>query len=85
MADANVAGALSVCKTAHVCIVCGKKTPPHRRGTTHRRAPELDHILPLSKGGAHSAANTQCACRECNSTKGARPLGQLLLFPSVTP
>lgn len=32
----------------------------------------LDHILPLSMGGAHSLANTQLAHLGCNVRKGAR-------------
>ena len=32
-------------------------------------SPELDHIHPVSKGGAHSYANTQCLCRQCNAGK----------------
>ena len=62
------------------CQLCGCKTLRSKRGSTHRKAPELDHILPLSKGGAHSYLNTQCACRQCNGIKGATPLGQTLLF-----
>ena len=32
----------------------------------------LDHITPLSKGGAHSRDNIVFACSSCNSSKGAR-------------
>ena len=32
----------------------------------------LDHIVPLSKGGAHSRANVQCSHLDCNVRKGAR-------------
>lgn len=52
-----------------VCQICGIETPRDRRGTCAADAPELDHIHPLSKGGAHTHANTQCACRSCNSMK----------------
>jgi 5-methylcytosine-specific restriction endonuclease McrA len=30
---------------------------------------ELDHIIPISKGGPHTRANTQCLCRRCNNHK----------------
>lgn len=62
------------------CQLCGIRTPKSQRGTYEDNAPELDHILPISKGGSHSYMNTQCACRKCNSAKSNRPLGQLLLF-----
>lgn len=58
------------------CHLCGRKTPKERRGTYHKRAPELDHIVPLAKGGEHSYANTACACRECNLKKSDSVLGQ---------
>lgn len=62
------------------CKLCGIKTPKAKRGTYDDNAPELDHILPLAKGGEHSYLNTQCACRKCNATKSDKPLGQLLMF-----
>lgn len=62
------------------CQLCGKMTIRDKRGSTHPRAPEMDHIVPLAQGGEHTYRNTQCACRSCNSAKGAGPGGQLLLF-----
>lgn len=62
------------------CGICGKKTLPSKRGTTHPRAPELDHIVALALGGSHTYGNTMCACRSCNIAKGAAALGQLPLF-----
>lgn len=61
------------------CQLCGRKTPKAKRGTHDDDAPELDHIVPVAAGGKHTRANTQCACRACNSAKGARTLGQLNL------
>lgn len=54
------------------CQICGRRTLKSKRGTAHTRAPELDHIVPLSAGGEHTIRNTQCACRSCNLEKGAR-------------
>ncbi len=51
------------------CKECGSPTPKSKRGTYDDDAPELDHVKPLSKGGAHSYENTQCLCRRCNSEK----------------
>ncbi len=61
------------------CKLCGCRTPKRLRGTTDDRAPELDHVVPLAHGGAHSYANTQCLCRKCNQAKGASVAGQLPL------
>ncbi|WP_369907867.1 HNH endonuclease [Thioclava sp. NG1] len=62
------------------CQICGVKTPKSLRGTYDDRAPELDHIHPISKGGEHSYRNTQCTCRKCNAEKSDGAGGQLRLF-----
>jgi len=33
---------------------------------------ELDHVIPLSRGGEHSLANIRPACRSCNRRKHAK-------------
>jgi 5-methylcytosine-specific restriction endonuclease McrA len=63
------------------CQICGVSTPQTRRGTYHKNAPELDHIIPLSKGGKHTKTNVQCACRSCNGKKSDKVVvGQMGLF-----
>lgn len=54
-----------------VCQICGVDTPRNLRGTHENNAPEVDHIIPLARGGPHVEGNVQCACRACNSAKGA--------------
>jgi 5-methylcytosine-specific restriction endonuclease McrA len=39
------------------CYMCGK------------RAEETDHVIPISKGGAHWPSNLRPACRFCNRSK----------------
>lgn len=51
------------------CQLCGDPTPKEKRGTRDAKAPELDHIIPIARGGEHSYSNTQCACRTCNNLK----------------
>lgn len=63
-----------------MCHLCGCKTPRRLRGTLEPSAPELDHIVPIAKGGDHSYINTACACRQCNGAKSDSIIGQLLLF-----
>lgn len=62
------------------CQICLRKTPKSKRGTVDDRAPELDHIVPLSKGGTHSYNNTQCTCRRCNGLKSDNVYGQIPMF-----
>lgn len=54
------------------CYLCGCETPKELSGTKDPRAPELEHVVPLSKRGPHSYDNVRCACRSCNRRKGAR-------------
>lgn len=64
------------------CQICGRRTPKKLRGRVDcKTAPELDHRVPLSRGGGHTYDNVQCACRDCNGKKSAnRCTGQLPLF-----
>lgn len=41
---------------------------------------QVDHIVPIVKGGTHSVQNIVVACRSCNSSKGAK-----LLFSEWVP
>jgi 5-methylcytosine-specific restriction endonuclease McrA len=59
------------------CQLCGCSTPERLRGQMVDHAPELDHIVPLARGGAHTWSNVQCACRRCNGEKADTPRGQL--------
>jgi len=46
----------------------------------HPKAPTIDHVIPLSKGGTHEPANVQLAHYYCNSIKadGAWGAGEQL-------
>lgn len=45
----------------YTCAGCGRITT----------ALEVDHVVPLWKGGADTDGNLQCLCRECHSAKTA--------------
>lgn len=62
------------------CQLCGCSTPRSKAGTRDPRAPQLDHIVPLARGGAHTYANTHCACQRCNQRKRQQIKGQLRLI-----
>lgn len=63
------------------CYLCGCDTPRELRGTCDPRAPELEHIVPLARGGTHTYANVACACRGCNGLKGD---SLAMALPTVT-
>ncbi|HTE56958.1 MAG TPA: HNH endonuclease [Kofleriaceae bacterium] len=42
-------------------------------------SPSVDHVIPLSRGGAHAMGNVQSAHLGCNSSKGNRLLSELIL------
>lgn len=46
----------------HRCAYCGKKSDKLT----------IDHLVPIARGGKHSANNVVPACRHCNSVKGAK-------------
>ncbi|MEW6862414.1 HNH endonuclease signature motif containing protein [Trueperella pyogenes] len=39
-------------------------------------AAEVDHILPLDRGGTHDEENLQALCKPCHSAKTARQDGR---------
>ncbi len=47
-----------------VCYICNNKFEFSQM--------ELDHVVPLSRGGKHSNENTKMACSRCNRSKGAK-------------
>jgi len=65
----------------YICQNCGRKTRPDFNDCNNPLYPNLDHIVPLSKGGAHTKENTQCLCHQCNTWKSNIGVGdQLRLF-----
>lgn len=49
----------------HKCAYCDKGGPL-----------EMDHIVPLARGGPHSPENIAPACSKCNRSKGAKLLAE---------
>lgn len=47
-------------------------------GSLSERAPELDHVVPLSRGGGHVYGNVQLLCRMCNGAKGALTMDEFI-------
>lgn len=61
------------------CRNCRCATPRELMGTCDDNAPELDHVVPLSRGGAHAMDNVQCLCRVCNLLKGTLTMTEFSL------
>lgn len=60
----------------HTCQYCG------------RTAENVDHVIPRSKGGAHTWDNVVAACKSCNSrkeNKSPADVGMRLRRPPVPP
>lgn len=53
------------------CLICGDpidRWAPY----PHPDSVSLDHVVPLSRGGEHSRANTRCSHLRCNLRRGNR-------------
>lgn len=48
-------------QTHKACVICSEN-----------KKLEIDHIVPLSKGGNHHISNLQVLCRSCNRKKAAK-------------
>lgn len=53
------------------CRLCGCDVDLTLR-YPHPMSKSLDHVVPLSRGGAHTIENVQLAHLRCNMSKGAR-------------
>jgi hypothetical protein len=51
------------------------------QGCFKEAAQEIDHIVPISKGGTGEKSNLQALCRHCNRSKNNRDLSSIGLDP----
>ncbi len=51
----------------YACIYCGS-----------RKQLTQDHLIPISRGGPHTAENVAPACGPCNYSKGAKAVAEFL-------
>lgn len=58
------------------CQLCGGRLGG--QPVPHPKAPTIDHIVPIARGGADTPANVQAAHFLCNSRKGDRPANDQL-------
>ena len=55
-----------------ICYLCGNTTYKEYENLPMNQRATIDHIIPLSKGGAHTFDNVRIACWRCNLVKGNR-------------
>jgi len=58
-----------------LCLHCMEGTPSRVSAGVI-----VDHVLPLSRGGADDESNLQTLCRACDRIKTAADLGQKLVY-----
>lgn len=54
-----------------ICYIC------HEKFTFKEM--EMDHVIPVSKGGKHEASNVKMCCGKCNKKKGVNSLEEMSL------
>lgn len=59
------------------CQLC-KRAVSRKRRWPDPLSPSMDHIVPLTRGGAHDPSNVQLAHLRCNVSKGNRGGGEQL-------
>lgn len=60
------------------CYLCGIRCVASKHWNDPR-FPTVDMVRPASKGGDYDYHNLRCACRQCNSLKSGKLVGQLTL------
>lgn len=53
------------------------------RAKTRKRERTADHVIPLSRGGYHSAKNLVMACQACNIAKANQTKDEFMRFVHV--
>lgn len=70
-----------IAKAGNICIYCGRlynrqlaRWMPHRFFSVY----QIDHIIPLARGGSNKDSNLRAVCRECNQIKSNLPLHEAM-------
>jgi 5-methylcytosine-specific restriction endonuclease McrA len=60
------------------CRYCGvvMEFKRGKRGAIKPTRATIEHIMPISKGGTHTWANTTLACHQCNTSKNAKTVDE---------
>lgn len=76
----------SVIKLAYINNIkqFGKLTCIYCLNPIEENNSNIDHILPLSKGGGHNKENLTIACKRCNTMKGKKNLINFLIYHTLS-
>ena len=61
----------------NVCYLCQKEVD-FDKNSIHPLYPNIEHVIPISRGGTHSWDNVKVACRGCNVHKSSMMLEEYL-------
>lgn len=53
-------------RDGYICAYCDDEEGPF----------QIDHVIPVTRGGSNEMSNLRVACRSCNSSKGDRLLSE---------
>lgn len=59
------------------CVLCGVECVRHKRDRydANPRLGEIDHIIPIIRGGGNTLENLRLLCKACNRRKGVSERG----------
>lgn len=61
----------AIANSQETCLVCGVWID--YGSTLQHNSPEVDHIIPHSRGGTDTQDNVRVICRQCNQRRGNKP------------
>jgi 5-methylcytosine-specific restriction endonuclease McrA len=72
-----------VLRSINACVFCGVKHLGIYPDRQVKAILEVEHIVPVSRGGTNDPSNLTVACRRCNRKKGTKTAHEFG-FPNVT-
>lgn len=63
-------------KRRGLCFYCGVELP---ESDSYIRAWDVDHVIPVSKGGTNDFENLEPSCKTCNQKKGAKDFSDFVI------
>lgn len=70
-------------RDGYICQICGGGVLPFV-DVYHPLYPNIDHIVPIARGGAHAASNLQTTHRGCNTSKGTKDTANQAYIEYIT-